>query len=42
MFLDLLESNKDTCTKVLNNQEIKKKVGTRLAKQVYENIQKGA
>lgn len=38
MFLDLLESNKETCTKVLNNQEIKNKVGTRLAKQVYENI----
>ena len=40
IFLDLLEQNKESCTKVLNNQEIKKKVGTRLAKQVYERVQK--
>ena len=42
LFLELLDKNQENCTKVLSNEAIKKKVGTRLAKHVYEQARKGA
>lgn len=41
LFLELLDKNQENCTKVLSNEAIKKKVGTRLAKHVYEQARRG-
>lgn len=41
LFFELLDKHQENCIKVLSNENIKKKVGTRLATQVYEQARRG-
>lgn len=40
LFFELIDNYQDSCTKVLNNSEVKEKVAKRLAKQIYETVRR--